>query len=246
MQSTANTFSINLIISIALLLAHTFNSFTAIHPASASAAVPGFTIVSKQTFIPRGQTQAQSQALIMRAQRNDGSFKLVTTYLQPDVTTASISSAFGYAGVGIFRLDEAHHQLIFFSPLELAPALSTEEALRQDHRFVREETVLGYHTLVLKEQLGSTNSYQEQYYAPELQGVIIKSVTVSDEGTEVIEPTKIETTEPSPQEFLALYLYPINFHEYDEKIRVQESKGNKEMAQLMRRRLERAQQWRRT
>lgn len=201
----------------------------------------GFVIASTRTFTPK-DGKPLVEATIERFQRSDGSFKEVTTHLQSDGATRGVTTMYGQSGVGTFLLDEKQGQLSFIAPVEDATPEDAGAALRGNPKMMREDYVMGYRTIVLREPGGDNASYTEKYHAADLQGVVIKSVDVSDSGAEVTEPTKIEVTDPAPQLFMELFALPVSFKYYEDKIRTLEKHGHKEAAQAMREKLQRAQQ----
>ena len=75
-------------------------------------------------------------------------------------------------------------------------ATRSDEMLRHDAHFAREEDVMGYKTFVLRFPTKDDTEYSETFLAPELQGLAIKLVFVSKAGIEVIEPIRIDVGDP--------------------------------------------------
>jgi len=154
---------------------------------------------------------------------------------------------FGIVGRGVFQVDEINKQLILLSPLPLGEGVKIisedpsgqEDRLRRSAQFVREETVLGYKTFVLRSSESETTEYDETYIAPALQGLSIKYVHISKEGMEVIEPTKIEVGELEESIF-TLPDYSINYAKFERKIQENEP-FRPEIAEQMRRQLQELQ-----
>jgi hypothetical protein len=183
----------------------------------------GFKMNSTQTFTPAGGNPRLS-ATIERFQKADGGYKLTNTYYNPDGSVQRTSSSFAQTGRGVFRVDENSKTLNYLSPKSERPAI-TEDSLRKNPQFIREEDVLGYKTFVARipDDDGSAG-YTELYQAIALQGLIIKMVAVSDVGTTVIEPIKIEVGEPDARIFENVPNYPVNYTEYEQKIQRPQSK----------------------
>jgi hypothetical protein len=198
----------------------------------------GFYMASTQVFTPAGG-QPSLHATIERHQKSDGSFKSVTTYYKPDGTVRRVDTGFGQTGRGVFQVDEKKRSLNFISPMRDSAHVLTEAMMRQDPHVVRDETVSGYKTIVVRlPDSDGSGGYTELYGAPALQGEIIKSVSVSESGVTVIEPTKIVTGEPDAAVFAAVPAYPVNYDQFEEKIKSLEEAGNLKAAEEMRRRLQ--------
>ncbi len=199
----------------------------------------GFYMASTQVFTPSGG-QPSLHATIERYQKADGSFKSVTTYYKPDGTVTRVDTGFGQVGRGVFQVDEKKQSLNFLSPMRDSAHVRTEAMMRQDPHVVRDETVAGYKTIVVRlPDSDGSGGYTELYEAPALQGVDIKMVFVSESGVTVIEPTKIVRGEPDAAVFEATPAYPVNYDLFEEKIKSAEEKGNSKAAEEMRRLLQR-------
>ncbi len=219
---------------VAAGLAYTVKRAQGEHPAV------GFYMASTQVFTPAGSGQPSLHATIERYQKADGSFKLVTTYYKPDGTVRRVDTCFGQAGRGVFQVDEKKRSLNFLSPMRDGAHVLTEAMMRQDPHVVRDETVLGYKTIVVRlPDSDGSGAYTELYGAPALQGQIIKSVDVSESGVTVIEPTKIVRGEPDAAVFEATPAYPVNYDLFEEKIKSVEEAGHSKAAEEMRRQLQR-------
>ncbi len=175
----------------------------------------GFKMTSTQTYTPTGG-KARVTATVERFQKADGTFKSVYTYYNPDGSVQRTNSSFGQAGRGVFRVDEKSKTSTFLSPMPAKKPIFTEDILRSDPNFVREEIVLGYKTFVSRLPDDDSSDYTELYRAIDFQGLAIKMVDVSSGGTNVLEPTKIEIGEPDAKIFEAPD-YPINYEEYKQK-----------------------------
>lgn len=198
----------------------------------------GFHMVSTQVFTPVGGGQPSLHATIERYQKADGSFKLVTTYNKPDGTVKRVDTGFGQTGRGVFQVDEKNRSLNFISPMRGAAPVLTEAMMRQDPNAVGDKTVSGYKTIVVRIPDSDGSGYTELYQAPALQGTVIKSVFVSEAGVTVIEPTKIVTGEPDAAVFEATPAYPVNYDQFEKKIKSLEEAGNLRPAEEMRRLLQ--------
>ena len=200
----------------------------------------GFTMIQRQTFTPAEGGKPVLKADIQRYQKSDGSWVLMHTYYLPDGTFDKADKGFGQLGRGVFRVDENSKALSFLSPMAAdQPIFSADaftEHMRKNTRFSREEMVLGYKTLVLHSP-GEEGAYDEIYYAPELQGMIIKNVFAYPFGVEVIEPTSIALGEP-PDSLFAKPDYPVDYRHFEKKIEATEKAGNREVAEQLRQQLQ--------
>jgi hypothetical protein len=199
-----------------------------------------YTIVSKRIFTPSDGGAPRHEVTMVRYQKSDGTWKEIITYFNPDGTTYKKTAAFGQPGRGVFQLDEEKKELSFISSMEKALADLPLFDMRNDPRFVKEASVLGYKTFVLRsiEEDGS-GDYTEDYYAPAFHNALLKTISFSGRGTSVLEPVEIKIGEPGEEEFSSLPGWKINYDRYQEKIQVIEDRGKHEMADQMRQELQR-------
>jgi len=204
--------------------------------------LPGFTMFSKQTLTLAESGETQLRGNIERYQKSDGSWALVNTYYLPDGTIYNRDKGFGQLGRGVFRVNEKSKLLSFLSPMSSKPNELSEDdviaGLRKDPHFVREEDVMGYKTYVLRYPDAADPGYVENYLAPALHGLVIKSVSVMSIGVEVIEPVRIIPGEPSESVFGGMPDYPVNYEHFEKKIEATEKAGKREVAEEMRRQLQ--------
>jgi hypothetical protein len=204
----------------------------------------GFTIFSTLSFTPAGSSEARITGNRVRYQKSDGSFKQTTTYLNPDGTVKKTDVLFAQLGRGVFEVSGNEKVLSFLSPMRAQKPPMSEAELRGDHNhnIVKEELVLGYRTLVARIlDNGDSSSYTELYHALELQGFQIKTVNVSQAGTTVIEPTKIQVGEPAESDF-GMPNLPISYDRFEMKINAMEDSGQHETAEKLRQQLREAKQ----
>jgi len=133
----------------------------------------GFTMISKQVFIPNDSTEKRLGAIQVRFQNAAGSWRQVHTFLNPNGTVLKAMDNGGYV-----------------------ENTRSDEMLRRDPHFAREEYVMGYKTFVLRWPKKDQTEYSETFLSPELQNMAIKHVVVSRAGIEVIEPIRIEIGDP--------------------------------------------------
>lgn len=149
----------------------------------------GFTLTITNNVYPANGTPFVSSTAV-RYQKADGSWKKVTTL--PDGRT---SVGYGQPGRGVFEVNEKDQQLIYVGPT--SGTILNEQQLRNDPKFVGEETVLGYRTLHLH-IAEPGGQYTDSYFCPDLQGYPLKTVTVSSSGSRTVwEATQIALGEPS-------------------------------------------------
>ena len=189
------------------------------------------TMISQQTLTPTGEPVVQGFTKV-RYQRADGSWKQVST-LTRDGKVAKEEIVFGLTGRGVFQVDEQHRVLQFLSAMTASP-LYVSSDLRRDEHYVKDDSILGYETRVLRFNADDGSGYTENYYAPGLQDLLIKTVSVSEKGVSVTEATQIRLGEPSEGEFRSLPDWPIRFERFEEKIESMEGAGNQQAAEQMR------------
>lgn len=200
----------------------------------------GFTMVSEQTVTPSDGTPPQPGFKKVRHQRADGSWNQVSRYASPDGKFAKEDVATGVVGRGVFEVDKKRRVLHFLSALSPdSVGLTTD--LRKDEHYVRDESVLGYETRVLRFPNDDGSGYTERYYAPALQGVALKSVSVGEGGTSVTEAVQVQLGEPAESEF-ALPDWPVEYDRYEQKIEQLEDAGRPGTAEQMRQTLEQKRQ----
>ncbi len=197
-----------------------------------------YTMKQRQVFTPAGGTPAQ-RTITERHQRADGVFKIVRTDYNADgISVRRTSEGFGIAGSGFFDVDAERKRLVFLQPLDGNGI--TEEAVREDECFHREDSVAGQSTLVLRDGGADETSYRETHYAPALGNLIVKIVTVNSRGEEVTEATEITHGEPDPKLFKELAQYEVSYAAAEERIRQAERAGRRTQAARLRGKLERA------
>ena len=203
---------------------------------------PGFILHSRMTFTPATGGPTEVRASRVRYQKSDGSFKHITNYLDADGKPTRTDTLIGVLGQGVFEFTNNDKTITFVSPMRSQIPPTSESELRKihHHNTLRDATVLGYKTLVVRLPGDSPDSYTELYHAIDLQGFQIKTVSVSEAGTMTIEPTKIEALDLSAENF-DLPKLPISYERFEQKIKAMEESGQKETAALMRQQLRDAQ-----
>jgi hypothetical protein len=200
----------------------------------AAMTTPPFTMRSNQTSFGIGGNTPYLNATKVRFQKSDGSWKEVTTYYKRDGSVSAINKQLAITGVGVFEIHDDIQTLVFLSPKKHAMHLESEDDLRKDPEYARDDVVFGYKVIVQHNSPKGTN-YDDIYRAPALGGAILKVVfgETGSSGYTVIEPTKIDLGEPSESEF-AIPDYPFNYTFYEEQIKGEESQGHQEVASKMR------------
>lgn len=192
-----------------------------------------YTMTLTRTLTPRDGDPIHA-ATEVRYQRSDGSWKQVTVYFDRGGVVQKVDTMLGRVGEGVFQLDNENKALSFISPMEVRAGDTSVPNLRNDPKFVREDSVRGYKTNVLRFSEESGSGYVEVYYAPALRNFPVKTVTSSDGGTSVIEMTQIELGSPSESEFNELPAWPVNYDRYEQKIKAIDDTGQHEAADQMR------------
>ena len=177
-----------------------------------------------------------------RFQRSDGLFKLVHTSYTPEGTTSRVQTSFGFIGIGVFRLDEARRRLVFSWPHVDERLENVERFLREHSLFARDETVQGVNTVVWRQAGAVETEFTEEYRAPSLGGLLVKTVKVSRRGRETLEPTSIETGEPAQNVFADFFLYPVDYSSFERRAQEEDGRSASEIASLMREALARMRQ----
>lgn len=175
----------------------------------------GFTITSRQVVTQVSDGTSVLHAERIRYQKSDGTFKIVSTFLEANGKVTKQGVTYGLPGRGIFQVDTENNRLNFLSPMAERRPSVTESGLRGDPRFVREDNVLGYRTLVLKHDKNGALESVEIHYAVDLQGLPIKHTFVSTKTIEVLEPTMISLNEPEDSVFATMPDLPVNYEFYE-------------------------------
>lgn len=204
--------------------------------------IRAYTITSTQTFTPRGDESSVEKATIIKYQRADGSYASVTTRLDAkDTGEGSAQESandpvirLGVPGQGVFVVDDKGKRLQLVSPLVDEKIEDVEKLLRNDPNFMKEDMVLGYRTLVLRQPNNSSVKYTEWHYAPQLRGAILKTVVVTPVGMQTTEATEIKTGEPDPASFGVLLTHTVDSTHYEKQIAVLEAKSDDDIARGMR------------
>ncbi len=165
-----------------------------------------------------------------RFQRADGIFKLLQTLYAPDGTTERVQTLFGFIGLGVFRLDEEHKLLVFTGPQIDDRPVDVEQFLRAHELFTREESVAGISTVVWRKAGPAEGDFVEEYRAPSLGGLLVKTVKVSVLGRETVELTAIQMGEPAPSLFSELLAYRVDYKSYERQVQETEKKNDPEIA----------------
>lgn len=202
---------------------------------------PALTLTSSRT-VTRNDGQTRVLSTLQRFQRSDGVFKTVLTFDRPGEGIERVQIHFGYIGFGVFRLDPSGRRLIFTGPQVDDAPQNVEELLRGNPLFAREESLQGLTTIVWRKPGRSEEDFVEEFRAPALGGLLIKTVKVSDRMREVEEPTAIERGEPSLSEFSELLSLPVDYSHYERRLLDAERTGSPEAINLMRALLERMRQ----
>lgn len=208
--------------------------------AAPQARLPAFTLTTSRTIISAGRRERLISTQ-QRFQRSDGIYKLVQTLYAPDGTTERVQTLFGFIGLGVFRLDEGQKRLVFTGPqIDDRPA-DVEQFLRAHEMFTREESVAGISAIVWRKGGRAEGDVVEEYRAPSLGGLLIKTVKVSARGRETVEPTAIQMGEPAPSLYNELLSYRVDYSSYERQVQETE-RNDPEIALLMRQLLERMRQ----
>lgn len=202
--------------------------------AAPQTSAPAFTLSSSRT-VTAADRRERLLSTQQRYQRSDGLYKLVQTLHGPDGRAERVQTLFGYIGLGVFRLDEPGKRLVFTGPQIADGSADVAQLLRASELFTREESVAGISTIVWRTNGRAKGDVTEEYRAPSLGGLLVKTVKDSAHGRETVEPTGIQMGEPESGLFRELMTYPVDYSAYEEQ--VQETERNEPEIGLVMRQL---------
>lgn len=199
-----------------------------------------FTIVTKETITMNDPTMqaepGQADYIITtRYQKSDGSWKEERTKYKGDKVIKK-TVGFGIPGRGVFQIDSQRAALDFISampPKEITSFITVTNG-HENERFVRDEIVQGYQTYVLHYLVDKDGSYQDEYYAPDLDGQAIKSIKVAPYGSSITELISVSMGEPDERVFASLPNWIVNYDKFKGKIQALEDDGNHAGAEALR------------
>jgi hypothetical protein len=207
---------------------------------ASQAPVAAFTLTTSRKLVPTGGRE-RLLSTQQRFQRSDGTYKLVQTAFAPDGSVATTQTLFGFVGIGVFRLDEGNKRLVFAGPQSDDRPADVAKFLRTHELFVREEAVSGINTIVWRQPGRTKANFIEEYRAPSLSGMLIKTVMVSDRGRETVEPTAIKMGEPALGLFAELWSCTADYSSYEREVQ-EKAKTEPEIALLLQQALTRVRQ----
>ena len=235
------------VLSIALFLTGVVSAVIAytLPPKAKTRPAKGFTIVTKETIKlndPKAQANPQQSDYVIRVRshKSDGTFKEIRTAYKNDGKVIKQQITFGIPGTGVFQ-DRGKGELEFLSampPTEVTSLVPIVDS-HSDPKFVREEVVQGYKTYVLHYEVDMNGSYQEEYYAPELDNYPIRSVKVAPHGVSTTEMVQLTFGNPAEEVFTSVPRGPVKYEFFKKKMKALEDEGNQEAANAMRRDLDR-------
>lgn len=206
----------------------------------------GFTIVKKETVTmndPSVQAEPRQADYVITAryQKSDGTWKEVITAYKSNGKVLRENITFGLPGQGVFKIDKDRGVLDFISsmpPKEETSYVTITDG-SQHPRFTRHELVQGYKTYVLHTVVDEDGSYEDEYYAPDLDGYPIKSFKWAPYGSSVTEAMQIVLGDPEESVFGDFPTGLVDYDRFKKKIQAAEDDGHHETAEAMRRELER-------
>jgi len=148
----------------------------------------GYTIVSKATIrSDDGNTiGAFTQTKYVSA---DDAWRNLKTF-----PNGSTQESFASKGQGVFLVDDDEQALILLGPYHRSP---NPQSIRHSPKYLRTEHVQGYEAYVLREEGPGITA--EVYYAPALNGDVIKQVLAKPGSTMTLEPESITLGEPASE-----------------------------------------------
>jgi hypothetical protein len=205
----------------------------------------GFTIVTKETIKlndPKEQAKPQQSdyVITVRNQKSDGTWKEVRTAYKTDGKVIREHTTFGIPGNGVFQ-DSGKGELEFLSAMPSTEVTSFVPIVdsHSDPGFVREEVVQGYNTYVLHYEVDKNGSYEEEYYAPELNNYPIRSVKIAPYGVSTTEIVQITLGNPPDNVFTSVPRGTVKYDAFKNKMQALEDDGKHEAVDAMRRDLDR-------
>src|SRR5882724_10712696 len=205
----------------------------------------GFTIVTKETVTmndPRMQAEPGQADYVITAryQKSDGTWKEVRTAYKSNGKVLREHIQFGIPSQGVFEIEKDHGVLHFISqmpPKEETSIVPINDG-HDNKRFSRDDIVQGFKTYVLHYVVANDGSYEDEYYAPDLDGYPIKSFKFAPYGSSVTEPLQITLGDPDESVFGSLPNFLVDYDRFEKKIQAIEDDGHHETAEAMRRQLE--------
>lgn len=94
----------------------------------------------------------------------------------------------------MFLVDDDEEALLRLGPYHRSP---NPQSLRHSPKYLRTEQVLGYDAYVLQEDGPGITA--EVYYAPDLNGAMIKQVVTKPGSTMTLEPVSVSIGEPAAE-----------------------------------------------
>ncbi len=205
----------------------------------------GFTIVTKETIKlndPKAQANPQQSdyVITVRSQKSDGTWKEVRTAYKNDGKVIREHTSFGIPGNGVYK-DSGKGELEFLSAMPSTEVTSLVPIVdsHSDPRFVREEVVQGYNTYVLRYEVDKNGSYEEEYYAPELDNYPIRSVKVAPHGVSTTEMVQLTLGNPADDVFTSVPIGTVKYDAFKNKMKALKDDGKHAAADAMRRDLDR-------
>lgn len=202
---------------------------------------PAFTFTASRTATRDGGP-ARLLSTLQRFQRSDGLFKVVFTLYAPEGATERVETQFGLIGIGVFRVDESRRRLVFTWPQVDERPENVERVLREHPLFAREESLQGVNAIVWRHAGSLGTEFTEEYRAPSLGGLQIKTVKVTRRGRETLEPTALQMGEPAQNVFTEFFVYSVDYSSFERGVLDADGRGAPEVAQLMREALARMRQ----
>lgn len=205
----------------------------------------GFTIITKETITmndPSMQAEPGQADYVITAryQKSDGTWKEVRTAYKSSGKVLREQISFGIPGKGVFQIDKDKEVLSFLSQMPSKEQTSYVPITNghDNKRFSRDEEVQGYKTYVLHYAVAEDGSYEDEYYAPDLDGYAIKSVKLAPYGSSVTEAIQITLGDPDESLFSSLPNFSVDYDRFEKKIQAIEDDGHRDTAETMRRQLE--------
>ena len=237
------------ILSIVVFVAGVVSATLAfsLHPAKGHRLRParGFTIVLKETISlndPKWQAEPKQADYVIttRYQKSDGTWKEVRTAHKSDGRVLRKHIQFGIPGRGVYEIDRERLTLKFISSM---PSKETTSYVPitdgRDHPlYLKDDVVQGYRTYVLHYIVDKDGTYEDEYYAPELNNHHIRGFKWAPYGHSETEMLSVKLGDPDDSVFSSLPQWSVEYDQFEAKIQALADEGKRETAQALQREMQ--------
>lgn len=162
----------------------------------------------QKTIFKDGSAPMRLTSKVVRFRKADGSWKESITDQDENGVETRTRVQYAINGRGLFWVSEKNKKLFLVAERPGPPVAFPADAMKTKSNFVKEDSLLGYKTLVTRDGSDDVN-YMENHYATELNGLLLKSIDANEEFMNVLEAVEIKVETITPEEFGELPDYPI-------------------------------------